>query len=339
MAEVRSGPAHVLFVCTGNVCRSPMAERLMLGGLEHRRVRGVDVTSAGTHALVGSPMTPPSAELVDELGGARLPHSARQITREMALDADLVVVLTRQQRSEVVTMAPGVLRRSFTLREIERLLSGIDADRLAGLPVGAPDRVRALALLLLSSRGPVADPLADDVVDPYGGSRSRYRRSADEIAPAVAVLVDVIAGAGAGADLDPDHDPETLDPDHDPQTLDDAVLDDAVLDDTDPADADPDGADPADTEPDDAVLDDADPAEVGPDGADPADADADAAESEAARTDAAGTPVTDTAGADVNVTDAGPVEVGELQERRGTQRRSWLRQGWERRRGGRERRT
>ena len=124
-----SAPAHILVVCTGNVCRSPLVERLLrvrlaerLGEQRHR----VEVGSAGVRALVGSGMTAEAAAELRALGGDDATFAARQLTTSLLDGVDLVLAATRQHRSEVVTRSPGVLRCAFTLRELHRLLR--DAD-------------------------------------------------------------------------------------------------------------------------------------------------------------------------------------------------------------------
>jgi len=181
-------PARVLVVCTGNICRSPAVERLLAA-----RLAGTDVLvgSAGTHADVGHPVSTPMVPLVVAGGGTADGFAARQLTGRLIADADLVVTLTREHRSAVVALVPGAVRRTFTLRELARLLPHVDPGTLhdAGATPGA--RVRAVPTLAASVRH-VAGTGADDVVDPAGGSDALYRRSYDELAPAVDVLADAL---------------------------------------------------------------------------------------------------------------------------------------------------
>ena len=82
---------HILVVCVGNICRSPMAEALL-----RRELRGQDeftVESAGLGALVGHPASEYSVELMDEMGIDIKDHRARQIHPDMVREADLVLVM------------------------------------------------------------------------------------------------------------------------------------------------------------------------------------------------------------------------------------------------------
>ena len=90
---------HILVVCVGNICRSPMAEALL-----RRELRGQDgftVESAGLGALVGHPASEYSVELMDEIGEDITGHRARQIHPDMVHDADLVLVMEAGHRRAI----------------------------------------------------------------------------------------------------------------------------------------------------------------------------------------------------------------------------------------------
>lgn len=185
---------HLLVVCTGNVCRSPLAEVVLRSGLQHSGDSGVQVTSAGTGALVGAPMPDEAVELAVKAGGsARLAaqHRARALTPDDLASADLVLTATRQHRADVVAQRPALLRRTFTLREVGRLAPMVSGWVEGHLP---EQRLASLVGQLPTARGrwPVTGG-EDDLVDPYRQGAAVWRRCEQEALPALAALLDVVA--------------------------------------------------------------------------------------------------------------------------------------------------
>ena len=177
----------ILTVCTGNVCRSPAVERLLASKLGPT----VSVASAGTHALVGHPISEPMAVLLRNSGVQDIPFEARRLSEQMLKEANLVLPLTRAQRSLVVELWPAAVRRTFTLREFARLLSWVDPS---ALPVGtAADRLRSAMPLAAAQRGRErTSPDEDDVIDPFRLSEGVYADSFAQITSAVEVIVGVL---------------------------------------------------------------------------------------------------------------------------------------------------
>ncbi len=192
-------PLRVLVVCTGNICRSPAVERLLAAGLGaayqgRDRAGGlapaIEVGSAGTGAMVGRPMTDEMAALVAGQGVDPAGFAARQLVPELVRGADLVLGLTRRHRSAVVELVPAAVRRTFTLRELARLTRDVDPAALPGANATTADRLRALVPMAAARRGlTVHRPTDDDVVDPYRGDCALYRRSFDQLLPAVDTIV------------------------------------------------------------------------------------------------------------------------------------------------------
>lgn len=177
---------QILCVCTGNICRSPAAERL----LASRLGPDVEVASAGTYALVGQPISPPMDQLVRDAGAEPGGFAARRLTERLVQPADLVLALTRAHRGDVAELWPKAVRRTFTLKEFARLLGEVDPT---SLPAGSPgERLRAALPLLAAHRRQVSDPQLDDVVDPYRQGADLYGQAFADIEQAVDTIVNVV---------------------------------------------------------------------------------------------------------------------------------------------------
>lgn len=186
---------ELLTICTGNVCRSPLAEVLIQAQMDSSVVT---VRSAGTHALVGEPMTENAIALVEDERG--LPPSAvRRARRHAAVQvregdvrrADLVLAMTRRHRTHAVELAPSRLRASFTIREFGRLATGVSSDVVAEELKGVTDLQRRLErmLALVAAQRGLAEPNphadADDVIDPFRRSSQTYDMALSQILPGV----------------------------------------------------------------------------------------------------------------------------------------------------------
>src|SRR3954465_9921582 len=100
----------VLLVCSGNICRSPIAEQ----ALRARADGAVLFSSAGTIARDGSPMTEEAALLSRRLGGDPSGHLSRRLTRAMIQEAGLVLTAAREHRARVVEAFPRASGYTFT---------------------------------------------------------------------------------------------------------------------------------------------------------------------------------------------------------------------------------
>lgn len=189
MSDVPQPAARLLVVCTGNICRSPAVERLLAAGLA-----GADVAvgSAGTRAVVGHAMSAPMVPLVEAAGARADGFAARQLTAELVREQDLVLTATRAHRSAVAELVPSAVRRTFTVRELARLLTA--TGPLPGETVA--ERLRAVPTAVTAVRAASA-AVDDDIVDPIGRSDAVYRESFEQIAPAVAVIVAALRGPAA----------------------------------------------------------------------------------------------------------------------------------------------
>ncbi|WP_443054249.1 arsenate reductase/protein-tyrosine-phosphatase family protein [Streptomyces sp. IBSBF 2435] len=191
---------RILHVCTGNVCRSPMAERLTRHGLVRRLgdgAAGMLVESAGTWGHEGAPMEAHAAAVLAEYGADPSGFTGRELLDDHVIDADLVLTATRDHRAQVISMGHAAGLRTFTLKEFTRLVRAIDTTTL---PEGSvTERARALVRAAAALRGWLLAPSpdADEVHDPYGAPISYFRSIGAEIHTALDPMVTALTGVGA----------------------------------------------------------------------------------------------------------------------------------------------
>jgi len=189
-------------VCTGNVARSPAAERLLTA----LAWPDVVVSSAGTAAVVGAPIIPPMAGLLAADGAPTAGFQARQLTADLIKQADLVLAMTPEHRAAVVNLCPTAIKYTFTLLEFARI-AGLTGPALGwpqrgqpeagGAPAAvaddavtgpAPSQRLARLMTVAPAWRPWARPPAgesDAVPDPYGRADTAFVASYTLIRQAV----------------------------------------------------------------------------------------------------------------------------------------------------------
>jgi protein-tyrosine phosphatase len=167
---------HILFVCTGNVCRSPVAERLTAAYARRLIAPELVASSAGTRAVAGHPMHPDSARALEELGGDASDHSARQVTAKLASAADLVLTMTKDHRNAVLELAPRQLNRTYTLYEAASLAAESGERGLQAFP---------------DLRSYISANDVQDVEDPFGRAAAVHGDVVHEIARLLTPVLDL----------------------------------------------------------------------------------------------------------------------------------------------------
>lgn len=105
----------ILFVCTGNSCRSPMAEGYLRKRLEDAGRPDIEVSSAGTLPASGMAATREAIAVTAEAGVDISGHRSRMLTRADVDDADLILVMQQFHRDDVLSMAPEAEDKVYLL--------------------------------------------------------------------------------------------------------------------------------------------------------------------------------------------------------------------------------
>jgi protein-tyrosine-phosphatase len=183
-------PFAVLFVCTGNICRSPTAEALARRELARYPGAPIRLSSAGSHALEGNPAASRSMLAAATRGADLERHFARELTRRRVRAADLILCMAAEHRPFVLGYDRSAADRSFLLATFARVASQWEwlATSPAELVTLAAEHARELD--------------GDDIEDPLGHPPEVYAACAERldglVTPVMAALVKTISAGAPG---------------------------------------------------------------------------------------------------------------------------------------------
>jgi protein-tyrosine-phosphatase len=123
---------EVLFICTGNICRSPMAEYMLRKDLEPDS--GWKISSAGTTAYNGMPASKEAGIVLAKNGMDASEHSSRFLTEQILKEATVVIAMASLHVDEVRARFPDAMAKVFLLRSFDRDATSPDVDDPVGMP-------------------------------------------------------------------------------------------------------------------------------------------------------------------------------------------------------------
>lgn len=154
MKKKNNDKLEILFVCTGNTCRSPMAEGILKNMLKQNQIHDVQVSSAGTFGLQNAPASLFAIEVAHARKVDLSPHRSQELTREMLQKADLILAMSQEHLDFINRMDKEASHKAYLLKAFPRRNLASNEDQNQGV---------------------------FSIKDPMGGSLDDYERSFSEI--------------------------------------------------------------------------------------------------------------------------------------------------------------
>jgi protein-tyrosine phosphatase len=176
---------NILFVCTGNVCRSPMAEGFLRYEAARRHL-DIETRSTGTHAWHGRAATIEGRRVMNDHGVSIDDHRTIELDQDLVDWADLLIGMSREHVRDTVRTFPEAASKTFTMKGLLELLGSLPpyTETVAWLDAANSMRDRA-------------ESITDaDIDDPIGERQAAYDRVAAEIRDLIERFADGLERSG-----------------------------------------------------------------------------------------------------------------------------------------------
>lgn len=107
----------IMFICTGNICRSAMAHWLMKKKLEEKNISDVEVCSSGIYAMQGDISTDEAIEVMEEYAVNLKQHRATPTYKSNINEMDLILCMTSSHKQNLINTYPNLVNKIYTLKE------------------------------------------------------------------------------------------------------------------------------------------------------------------------------------------------------------------------------
>ena len=175
----------VLFICTGNICRSPMGELLLT-----QFMPDLESDSAGTRGLVSHEIAPNSKRLLDQHGIDSSSFRAKRVTPQIAQGSDLILCFEHEQRKEIAVIAPTAARKTFLIDDFANMCVYCKEQGYMG---GNTRQEKLESVIDNASMIRPMIPDTNNVEDPIGKDFAVYQAAYNEICKALQTIASATA--------------------------------------------------------------------------------------------------------------------------------------------------